>query len=41
MKTKSYCISKDTIKGGRDFPDDPVTPRSQRKGHRFKPWLGN
>lgn len=31
MKTKSYCISKDTIKKARDFPDDPVTPRSQRK----------
>lgn len=41
MKTKSYCISKDTIKKVRDFPDDPVTPRSRHKGHRFKSWLGN
>ena len=35
------CLVKNPIRG--DFPGSPVvkTLRSQFRGHRFDPWLGN
>ena len=39
------CPTKNSIKmdeGGGNSPRGPVkTPRSQCRGHRFDPWLGN